>query len=43
MKNFIKHNIENIKGTRRAGSLIEDKRNNTPTKPKFHNNRRAPN
>jgi|LakMenE01Jun11ns_1017448.scaffolds.fasta_scaffold8960323_1 hypothetical protein len=43
MKNFIKHNIENVKGTRRASSLIEDRRNNTPTKPKFNNNRRTDN
>jgi hypothetical protein len=43
MKIFIKHNIENVKGTRRAGSLIEDRRNNTPTKPKLNNNRRADN
>lgn len=37
MKNFIQHNIDNIKGARKPGSLIhENSRDLSPTKPKFN-------
>ena len=39
MKNFIKFNIDNVKGKPRASSLIEqDTRKASPTKPKFNVN-----
>lgn len=43
MRNFIKFNIENVKGKPRASSLIDhESRKDSPTKPKFNPHTRKP-